>query len=630
MKKFTIVILSLIMSGITFAQNSAVVKTLRRDLPTYTVKGEKSQVQTKDAVWSNDFSTSADWIIGETSPDGAEWVICTEATAPEGFLPVYGMPESFESTTADNGFALWNSDIQGGSGGDTQDAWIQIANAIDLSGVNTPRFIFESYFRRWSDVVTFDYSIDGGTEWTSIELYTHIEQGIATPSPYVYNLNVPELGDESNVLFRFRAVGDWDYGWMIDDISIIEAPLDDLVLMDARTNFFSAIDYHTEGSDYYHFNSHFGFLPDEVVQNEAAFLFFNAVVLNNGLNAVDPQVTITIKDPSGTEIYTFSSSLGTELASGELDTLDIAWGDDEPFLMTEELFQLGLYDIEFTVAAEGITDGNPDDNFRAMDFRANDNTYARDGDNLNGVCGPGIWLDEGNDGDMMAVDYDFFEFTEIETVWAYITSSSDPNCSLRCAILDFDSGAEEWVELTSSSLVTIPDDLLGTWVAFTFTDPLVYEVEAGTIKTLKIALEFYYADAESNLWIGEDNTVPSSFWGTSWKFVSEADGWKAITNYTSSVPMIRVQLPNTLVSNQSIVSGTDYKIYPNPTSNIITIENVQNADIQIVNITGQVVASISNADFVTTIDVSSLAQGTYFIRITGENGIAVEKMNVIK
>ena len=68
------------------------------------------------------------------------------------------------------------------------------------------------------------------------------------------------------------------------------------------------------------------------------------------------------------------------------------------------------------------------------------------------------------------------------------------------------------------------------------------------------------------------------------------------------------------------------EVYPNPTSSMVTIANAEGKDIVVINSLGQVVASIENAAANQTIDVSSFANGTYFVKVDAE----VVKLNVVK
>jgi hypothetical protein len=67
-------------------------------------------------------------------------------------------------------------------------------------------------------------------------------------------------------------------------------------------------------------------------------------------------------------------------------------------------------------------------------------------------------------------------------------------------------------------------------------------------------------------------------------------------------------------------------VYPNPANNVITVANAENSNIVVLNMVGEVVASIENASANQTIDITNLASGSYFVRVNSE----VFKVNVVK
>ena len=67
-------------------------------------------------------------------------------------------------------------------------------------------------------------------------------------------------------------------------------------------------------------------------------------------------------------------------------------------------------------------------------------------------------------------------------------------------------------------------------------------------------------------------------------------------------------------------------VYPNPVNDMFTVANAEGATIVVVNSLGQVVTSIENATSNQTIDASSLATGTYFVKVNEK----IVKINVVK
>ena len=76
----------------------------------------------------------------------------------------------------------------------------------------------------------------------------------------------------------------------------------------------------------------------------------------------------------------------------------------------------------------------------------------------------------------------------------------------------------------------------------------------------------------------------------------------------------------------SDVTVSNISIFPNPANNAITVVNAENENIVVINMLGEVVANINNASSNQRIDISNLANGTYFVKVNSE----VIKVSVVK
>ena len=77
------------------------------------------------------------------------------------------------------------------------------------------------------------------------------------------------------------------------------------------------------------------------------------------------------------------------------------------------------------------------------------------------------------------------------------------------------------------------------------------------------------------------------------------------------------------------VYGSRIALFPNPASTTVTLTGIEGqATVTVVDIDGRVSGEWRTANGELTIDVSSLAQGTYFVRIVGEQTNAVRKLIV--
>jgi hypothetical protein len=84
----------------------------------------------------------------------------------------------------------------------------------------------------------------------------------------------------------------------------------------------------------------------------------------------------------------------------------------------------------------------------------------------------------------------------------------------------------------------------------------------------------------------------------------------------------------------SVGADKDLRLYPNPATNKVIIENISNSDllqISIYNVIGQkVYDSKAENRSKHSIDVSALISGIYTVRIETSGGTAVRKFEVLK
>ncbi|MBL4624326.1 MAG: T9SS type A sorting domain-containing protein [Flavobacteriales bacterium] len=112
-------------------------------------------------------------------------------------------------------------------------------------------------------------------------------------------------------------------------------------------------------------------------------------------------------------------------------------------------------------------------------------------------------------------------------------------------------------------------------------------------------------ESQSNLYYNVDGTwEPTSFTGS---LMMRPDFGKA------DIP----QIYSTQVNENKFEN--DILIYPNPANSSVTIRGAENASLQLINVTGQIVYAENNLSYESTIDVSDLERGIYFVRVSGTN-----------
>jgi len=94
-------------------------------------------------------------------------------------------------------------------------------------------------------------------------------------------------------------------------------------------------------------------------------------------------------------------------------------------------------------------------------------------------------------------------------------------------------------------------------------------------------------------------------------------------NSGSYRPIYRSGISTDIIENKEYVN--DIVMFPNPTSDNISIITKQNSDIEFLNIEGQIIKKLKITDNKTDIDISDFASGVYIIRAQSDSGITTEK-----
>ncbi len=309
-----------------------------------------------DPIWSDDFSDSTHWVIGTLNGTTDNWVVGT--TPPSGDYAI----DTILSTTAANGFALFDSDLMC----NTDNGYIATAAPIDLSGVPHVQIRFEQFYRRFGGQTFVDVSADGNT-WSSIEVNAQLTIGAATANPTFTSVDISAVaGSQPTVWFRFRYVGNCDYAWMVDDVALVEQPAHELSLISASTTSWNANTATTYDSVYY------SVFPVAEIRPLAV----NMVLFNAGYEpATNVVAHITTSDG-----YDQSSNLGTMAPGDTLTWFAPQWTPTATG---------GDHTVEFSAQAESA-DADTTDNAAAMTIEiSNDFIMARDNGARQGSVGDG-------------------------------------------------------------------------------------------------------------------------------------------------------------------------------------------------------------------------------------------------
>lgn len=349
MKQYTfwLVLLSLGSSGLTAEAQRVAAPVLRTAAPPARAvhPGIATGQLRSDPIWSDDFSVPSHWTFGTLAGTAHNWVIGT--TPPTGSYAI----DTIHSTTAANGFALFDSDLLCGP----DNGYLAIASPVDLSAVPHVQLQFEQYYRRFQGQTFVDVSHDGAT-WTSIEVNSQLITGAYTANPALTSVDITAVaGNQPTVWFRFRYVGNCDYAWMVDDVALVEQPAHELALVSASTTTWNFNTNLTFDSVYY------SIFPI----TELRPLAVNLTVFNAGYEpATNVMAHITTSDG-----YDHSGNMGT-LQPGDTAT----WFG--PLWLPSAV--VGAHSVLFTTTMDAAEDTT--DNAASMVIGVDDGGGPGDGD----------------------------------------------------------------------------------------------------------------------------------------------------------------------------------------------------------------------------------------------------------
>ena len=662
MKKFTILLVILACASFAFAQTVSTQhsnfnyaeKKATMDAVGVENYSFRSSDQSKDATTylDVDFETTM-WEIGNNvSGSTINWVV----TDAETVLNYQSIQQYFSSFPSDERILeylkeewfKWEKaafiDVLGGFnpsyGGRAQTTEAYIEFTVNLEDSRVPKVMFNQFFLKLNAVkIYLDYSVDG-TNFTSIELM----EGADSNLDYFDDIEVllPNAGGSSNVKIRLRlSITDISnirgYYWLVDNLRVIEASDYDLWTKDGRVSFFEYFDYHDpsnvgsgtndDGEVFYfnrawHYSGHLGRVPlRQITDNgDPLRLAFHSIVQNMGRETITPGLKVELYEGeiAGEPMWTKTQYSTKTIAPNAVDTLDV-WDTNE-YILLPNIAKKGKYTVKYETVIDGQVDEFTDNNFATAYFEVTDSIYGRDVAKYTNPIGPGSLIGGNKDGARMAIMYYIYSDDKIAGVDFYVPSGemSEAGTSIDFQIQKYDNG---WVPQISK-IFDIEADNIGAWNYAEFGRPV--DVKKGD--AIIIVLEFTFGG--KTVVIGNDATHKVHYQNVMWDY----DGTGSFTNYVNErdiSPMTRLVLTKGTSSVGSI-KEMDVNIFPNPTDGALHIENVRGATIEVLNVMGQLIERVDNADELNIIDMSGYSNGNYFVKIIKNNQVAVEKINLVK
>lgn len=609
MKKNYLLGLGILISAGVFAQEGKINLPKKMETLATSVKEGKTNNEIAkaggDIVWSSDFSDPTDWTIDNDGQTGAAFGWNIDATESSWYF-------NTKINTQGN-FAELNNGVPQQSTQALDVVYnLTTANPIPIT-TNAMTMSFMQYGAMFNDAQEVYISVDG-TNWVLVGDNSDIQPlslngGSAYANPTLKTINlvsyVPASSTQIWVRFSWTTglpdlatnPNVWvTYGWMIDDVSIVETYEKDLALKSVVWG----VDNGFEIMPYY-----------RTPISQVTPIKVGGVIENAGYTDKSDVVfnaAITSASFAGT-------SAPTALDAYETDTL-----------FTTADFTPASTVASYTFSGMSVSSASGDDvstNNTAADasFQVTNFTYARDKGVQDGT------RENGGNFFEACNQFDFFAADVVGGIDVFIDADSETDAVVYANFRDISTADFSILDQTPDYALKASDK--NKFITLVFQEP--YTVEANT--SYLVCFGAAGAAVLGNSGFSQDQT----------SFFFDFSSSSTITNqnafYTNNTPMVRVNTDPSLsvasISNDFITSAS---IYPNPSSTNSTVEfslvNASEVSVEVVDLTGKVVKTI-NAGKLNAgtnqldLNVANFEAGIYYVNIL-TNGTKVSQKFVKK
>ena len=558
-----------------------------------------------DIIWQNDFSATATtnpWEITTAGQGTFEIGTSTSVAASNPDLIAYLGAMATTGTTATNGYAFFDGVQYLVLGAiDIQNTSIT-SSTIDLSSYTQPAITisFNQRFRHFNyDETYVEMSQDGGVTWAYSQQVNAEEATNGTSLQNNLSLIVP-VSPSPNTKIRFRWSSNTDsddygsgYGWMIDDVKLIEPYADEFTLTKVWTGDI------VQKFDYY-----------STPLTQVIPMTVGAVISNMGATSQTKAVSIEILQGT-TSVYTATENI--TILSGVTDTL---WHTS-----TFTPAANGVYTVKFSLPTDAITTNNT----QSENFEVTQNIY---GHNFP-ILGTSFFGFNTLDAEIgMGNLYEINANQQLNGINVQFATGTTPTSEVRCELWEVLTNIQADMNFITDVTYTVPSPLnISTPTTIAFSSPA--QMEAG--KLYMVILKTYQ-DATNTLRIRSSIKGDDDFSTIGYGPFAEGGVVNYFTSWGES-PYISLNFDPTIGINETTNEISGVSIYPNPSSSSANLEmNIatpSEVSIQVTDLSGKIVAT-QNLGFLplgknqTTIQSASFNNGLYYVTISS-NGTSVTK-----
>ena len=358
------------------------------------------------------------------------------------------------------------------------------------------------------------------------------------------------------------------------------------------------------------------------------YTVYRGLALNSGAeDLTSVNLNLTITDENGTVVLNETSNTfvggNTSLVSHQRDTMEIV-STFEPDTTAEH-----TYTFSFNVTTDP-EDQDMTNNSGEWTMMITPNWFGRTG-TLTRTLSIADYSG-GTSGDLMGTMLLMKNPDKADSIMFYLSVASTIGTSVQAFMYEWDNNSGDWQEKISSDAYDITDADTGTWVKINFNTDGFSENLSGETWYL-LALKFFFdPDNGEDIRVGINDELGMLY------SQNDDEGYKYSVNIllggtwyyiTSGVPAF-ILITQDEAQSAEYVNKDDAKIYPNPAKDNIYVENNSGATIEIYNLIGEKVKSITNAKRNATINVSDLNSGSYIVKVIENSQIKTAKVNIIK
>lgn len=608
MKKNYLLVLALGLSAASFAQKITAEKkpaTKGLTVDVTSVKA-KSPINTKaegDVFYSETFNGSLGaWTA--TGPQAAIWMFDTDG--PDGQFSSQTNADIITSTTAGNGFAMFDADAANPTAPYIDKQASLVSPVIDLTGMTNVSIRFQHAYRICCTAGFFpklELSTDGFNTFTTMDVTA---TGISTndfSGTVVKEVNINAYLATATNLNNFQMRFNFDgvsssashYFWQIDDVELFEP---------FSYSLKAALSYWGELGNWG------ARMPYSLIPaSQVAPIDFSMLVENMG-SATQTDVVFSTSIPEGP--FNDAGAAGT-IPAFSIDTVDAIASFTPGTTPT-------TYNPVFAVSS-GNTDIDPSDNsLTGQPFEVTTNVYARDMNSLDG----GTY----NQGEGYEVGNVFDIYTAMSTNSVTFIPRSTSNAGASVYVRIYGTGGTEFNFMAESDLYTLTAGDLGNPVTLNLQNTLDLDADSSY---LVVVGTFGDGGATDDLVTATSGASEAQ---TSFYFDMTDQTWY----YTTATPMVRLnELTNAAV--QENAAFTNLNVYPNPAKNqtsvSLNLKNDGKAVVEITDLTGKVVATTTFANLKAgsnnlELNTAALVSGMYQISVVANGSVSTQKLMINK